>query len=523
MGCSLWKAHGQAALENAKVCLLNGNAVGTETLKNLVLPGIGSFTVVDGKTVTGSDVGNNFFLTPDCIGKPRAQCVTQLLRELNEEVDGYHVDESPATLIENKPDFFLDFTIVIASVCPNAPAQLPEKSLLKLADLLWSNGIPLVVVRTNGFMAMLRVAVPEHAVVETHPDAIIDLRLDRPFPALQSFYRSFDLTKLDGMQFGHVPYVVLLLLCLDEFKAKQGGALPSTSAERAEFKELIRSKQRSDANEQENFEEAMSMAYRAWAPTQVPASTKAILDDPACQKLTSQSSNFWVIARAVKDFVDNEGEGCLPLAGTVPDMKSDTESYVALQTAYRSKARQDCAAIKSRVSALLTSPSVERPADSISAEEVERFCKNAGHVKLMRYRSLKDEHNKAKGSDIARWLEDLDSNVVYYVLFRAVDRFYETHKRYPGVHNEEVESDINLLKKCVTALLSKWGVTSTSVSDDHIHEMVRAGGSELHNISALMGGIASQEVIKLITKQYIPLDNTLVFNGMKSTSSTFVL
>jgi NEDD8-activating enzyme E1 regulatory subunit len=35
----LWSANGQAALENARLCLINATATGTEILKNLVLPG----------------------------------------------------------------------------------------------------------------------------------------------------------------------------------------------------------------------------------------------------------------------------------------------------------------------------------------------------------------------------------------------------------------------------------------------------------------------------------------------------
>ncbi|GCC42300.1 hypothetical protein chiPu_0026397, partial [Chiloscyllium punctatum] len=54
----LWGDHGQEALEAAHVCLINASATGTEILKNLVLPGIGSFTIVDGSTVAGEDVGN---------------------------------------------------------------------------------------------------------------------------------------------------------------------------------------------------------------------------------------------------------------------------------------------------------------------------------------------------------------------------------------------------------------------------------------------------------------------------------
>lgn len=56
----LWGDHGQEALESAHVCLINATATGTEILKNLVLPGIGSFTIIDGHQVSGEDAGNNF-------------------------------------------------------------------------------------------------------------------------------------------------------------------------------------------------------------------------------------------------------------------------------------------------------------------------------------------------------------------------------------------------------------------------------------------------------------------------------
>lgn len=47
-------------------------------------------------------------------------------------------------------------------------------------------------------------------------------------------------------------------------------------------------------------------------------------------------------------------------------------------------------------------------------------------------------------------------------------------------------------------------------------EVARASGGEIHNISALTGGMVAQEMIKIITKQYIPVDNTCIFDGMTS-------
>ena len=86
----LWAAAGQQALEEAHVLLLNegSGTVGTETLKNLVLPGIGNFTIVDGSVVEEADLGVNFFLEESSLGKSRAEECCRLLRELNHDVHG---------------------------------------------------------------------------------------------------------------------------------------------------------------------------------------------------------------------------------------------------------------------------------------------------------------------------------------------------------------------------------------------------------------------------------------------------
>ena len=91
----LWAASGQLALENAKILLLNSDpgAVGVETLKNLVLPGVGSFTIVDGATVSESDLGINFFLEEGSLGKSRATEASKYLNELNPEVEFHSIEQ----------------------------------------------------------------------------------------------------------------------------------------------------------------------------------------------------------------------------------------------------------------------------------------------------------------------------------------------------------------------------------------------------------------------------------------------
>ena len=58
---------------------------------------------------------------------------------------------------------------------------------------------------------------------------------------------------------------------------------------------------------------------------------------------------------------------------------------------------------------------------------------------------------------------------------------------------------------------------------DVAREIQRSGPGELHNISSLTGGMIAQEVIKIITKQYVPVDNCLVFDGIESASAVYRL
>lgn len=96
----LWAASGQQALEQSRVLLVNsdrfiddsntpvGGVAGVETLKNLVLPGVGGFTIVDPAVVSETDLGINFFLEESSLGKSRAQETCMFLKELNPDVDG---------------------------------------------------------------------------------------------------------------------------------------------------------------------------------------------------------------------------------------------------------------------------------------------------------------------------------------------------------------------------------------------------------------------------------------------------
>mgnify|MGYP004715693035 CR=1 FL=1 len=60
-----------------------------------------------------------------------------------------------------------------------------------------------------------------------------------------------------------------------------------------------------------------------------------------------------------------------------------------------------------------------------------------------------------------------------------------------------MDEDISRLKSIAVGLLSDLGCNGSSLIEDLINEMCRYGAAELHAVAALIGGIASQEVIKV--------------------------
>ena len=56
-------------LRNARILLITIRALSNEIAKNLVLAGIGSLTVQDDQSVVSDDLGSQFFISEDDIGK----------------------------------------------------------------------------------------------------------------------------------------------------------------------------------------------------------------------------------------------------------------------------------------------------------------------------------------------------------------------------------------------------------------------------------------------------------------------
>ncbi|KAL5217863.1 hypothetical protein ABZP36_018547 [Zizania latifolia] len=388
----IWGDQGQAALENASICLLTCGPTGSEALKNLVLGGIGSVTVVDGSKVELSDLGNNFLLDVGCLGQSRAKSICLFLKELNDAVKAKFIEESPVSLIDTNPSFFSQFTVVVAT-------QLPEGSLLKLDGICRKANIVLVAARSYGLTGLVRVNLKEHNVIESKPDHFLDdLRLHNPWAELKEFAKSIDINDKDPVVHKHTPYIVML--------------------------DLIRNHMLNF--DEENYKEAVESSYKVSVTPGISDEICQIIDDSSA-KVNSSSSDFWVLVVALKEFIANEGNGELPLEGTIPDMTSLTEYYVSLQKIYQAKAEFDCLAMEHHVKDILKR--IGRDPDSISRTFIKAFCKNARKLRVCRYRSM-EEFSSPVLSEVQKYFTHEDYWSVSFTLHLLINLFSFLHWKF---------------------------------------------------------------------------------------------
>eukprot|EP00762_Andalucia_godoyi_P005742 ANDGO_06474.mRNA.1 NEDD8-activating enzyme E1 regulatory subunit len=590
----LWGDHGQSRLERSSVLVLGATAVGTEFLKNLVLPNIGSFTVVDGSLITERDCGNNFFVTVDSIGQPRAEIVTKLLRELNPSVKGSYVHAPLSDFLSRCDlcDVLSQFSAVVVATF------LSKTALLSLDQQLSALRIPLLIIRSFGVFSSLRIVAQGHLVVESRTEKQIEhLRIADGFPQLNALVGAVadSIAQMDSEQHAHIPYPVILAIALANWKAeKQTDKPPATYSEKTEFKEMfVRALRRS--HDEANFEEAERFAHAAFF------TADAVLRDPNFQTLVSYSectsafstmmsqgltsasggsrsfgrigsigtaldaklsmnlssssqstagvsnptstasgslpfssptgssgkaisavdkerAQIWAVVAAISEFVKETRS--LPLLGKVPDMTADTLQYVALQEAYRAKQKSDLAHIQSILAQNLGGSSADQDDQSVAGipiDLIEQVVSNATALRLVHCRTLREEYEKPATSEVIAALQQLESGHcgVFYPIFRAFEAFHEKH----GVFPSDMEGDAAE----VLVLIHQMFPDIAEVPLDLVKECCRGATSEIHNIAAVMGGVASQEFLKIVTFQRIPLCNTFIYNGASGSGSVIKL
>lgn len=472
----LWAEDGQSRLEDALLCVVGLTPAGSETLKNLVLPGLGKFAIVSNEKVTEDSLSGNFFFDNSDIGRPLCEAVTEKLVEMNPEVKG----EGLQLPVEVAADVIGGYDVVVAD-------NLPLKHLEVLKDRAWVLGIPLVVVNTCGFYGSVQIHTAETTIVETHdPLNLYDLRIDQPWPELKSFVDSFDFDQLSDIDHAHVPYVVIFIKALEKWRNDHNGSAPETYQHKKQFRlDYVEALARSLVLEA-NFTEASQAVHRALQKTAVPEYLSKVFQLQHLQDLNLDTPIFWLLVASLKKFVQKHS--VLPLQGTLPDMASNTENYIALMEIYKNKARLDQENFTIYLDEILRSAGRK---DQISSSMVATFCKNAAFL-----------HVSYGSKDL------LLTNLISHLLLGP--SALAIHPILLSLRSEPVSKEQFLQK-----LEGFLGRLPQHVLDLATEAFIHRNPA-YHNVCSFIGGVAGQEILKIATAQYIPLDNLLVYDGLRA-------
>jgi amyloid beta precursor protein binding protein 1 len=436
----LWGSHGQSKLSQSFVVCMGSSPVGTEVLKNLVLPGIGRFAVLDKAVVSERDLGVNFFVEKENVGQPRSAAVVNNLVELNPSVKGS---------ISINSGEKCDVLVLCNEVC-----QIPEHIGYKY----------LVHVESKGFVGRVRIyASQPHVVLEPKSEEgrIDDYRISNPWPEFRKFCDSFDVSeRAEEIEFVHIPWIVLLVKAVDILKQR------NMELTRSNLKSAL-DQLRGGREGGQNFVEAIENIYRV---------TAVVCDEEIIDRIERIVNDYpnqvelIGILRKVVEFYHN-GDKSLPLFGSsLPDMTSQTESYTRLMRLFREKFASDVA----RVAGTTT-----------DQDFVRTVLSNIRNLDII---------------DFPEYTTDTTSS--------------PTPKRHNSGDLEGFESE---QQQNVVRMLD--GRRNQVKDEKIIKEFERYEPDiELHTTSAVIGSVAAQEIVKLITNQFVPIDNSFVYNGIDGTA-----
>lgn len=535
----LW-GEGQILICAAKLLCLNSDSCSCEILKNLILSGVGEVTIVDDAKITQEDLKNNFFVDADDVNKSRGEIVLKNLLELNPDVKGNFINKSAKEYMDDEKNDFKSFTVLIAT-------NLLSDENDKLYSIAKKNNLRLVIVKNNGLINYIRLYENYHGNMSLRllDNPVSDYRLSCPWKELKDFANSFDLEKMDLIDHKNVPYFVILLKALDKYRNNKNDpeANPNNKEEKEEFKNIVKGFMLSTGTEgeNENIEEALSKLYFCNKYNNKLTTYKMeqifeVIEKISQKEIFSKSNNymklFFIYFITLKQFFNKYKT--YPLCGPIPDMISNTKNFIGLKQIYNTKAKNDHKEMRDMINIEIKEnknlsdeekSELNKLVNNLTTDQidiVDILNKNWPQTSLFVYPDNVNEE-EAKNFDPDQFDEDFQKlNFVWYLLFRASDKFMNKNKRYPGQNIDDFKKDVPELFELLKEEFSKLSVKpdlGSQLNEDNAFEFCRMGKGFVPPVVSIIGSMASQEIIKLITYQFETVNNTVIYDGINVTLS----
>lgn len=155
----LWGLDAQKRLRASRVLVAGMKGVGCETVKNIVLAGIKSLTMLDHEDLTKEDGDSQFLAPRDKVGTNRAEASLERVRHLNPnvelKVDTSHLDTKDAKFFNE------NFDLVVVT-------NYPKDTIVKVNKMCREGGTKFFAGDVFGYFgySFMDLAEPEHEFVE---------------------------------------------------------------------------------------------------------------------------------------------------------------------------------------------------------------------------------------------------------------------------------------------------------------------------------------------------------------------
>ena len=198
---------------------------------------------------------------------------------------------------------------------------------------------------------------------------------------------------------------------------------------------------------------------------------------------------------------------------------------------------QDLASFTTLVHATLGS--VGLPETTIPPAMIAMFVKNVPYLRVVPSSTYCDEFASPPSPESIEAVQEASwdpyeqfehSPFIWWLGMRAAEQYHTAHGEWPGKFYEQggrsKEEEIEKLAALLLDAVAAFGLEISAQLSEALlgkvaEEFCRLHNAENHNVASVIGGVASQEAVKMLTGQYVPIVNTYLFNGIASTAGVF--
>lgn len=486
----LWGVHGQQDICASELIVVGSDCLASELLKNLTLHGIVNVTIVDDATLTEEDIGRNFFVGPEFLGKPRAEAVAYYMKELNPDI-------KIKTILKNCEDLsFMNEIQVNTDPFVVTTGFRSTKYLKELSKICREKKIRNAHIQVTGFMGGFYLDGGLHHYYEgtnsdKNPALVYELRILNPFPELQEFFDSIDFDNLPSEINSHIPYPVILnraaKMYMEEkhikelsYDDKDGIIAAINKLENSEIIKIA-------------FEEARNKVNFILFPRNIPMNIEECKS--VIENIGEVKEPFWEMFRAVERFYDKHG--VIPHYGGCPDMDTTSEFYNQIRAIYKRKSDEDWKEVRK---------DLEEHGVTVDDKLLDRFRRCILSINGLQFSPVSESIDKFSLSSYSEETSYLNTVQLLFVVAR---QFYDEKGEPPRKDNKDKMLEMMCEKGADRSKVEKF-----------VEEFCRYEGGIIPSVAGSFAAVLAEEITKIIIHQVCPTSGIVIYDGIHSYFNT---